>query len=108
MVLTTVKLLNSDPGPLATSPSSLPRLPLLTMCTRKPPDKEMAEGSFVRAAGCAGILVVIIVSSFLLGFSFYVIEPNFVGVDYNRVSQKIDDVKLYESGRFFLGKNFCS
>ncbi|GMI02374.1 hypothetical protein TrLO_g14129 [Triparma laevis f. longispina] len=58
---------------------------------------------FMKQAGCASILVVIIVSSFLLGFSFYVIEPNNVAIDYNKVSQKLDMLTLHDPGRIFLG-----
>ncbi|GMH85817.1 hypothetical protein TrVE_jg12758 [Triparma verrucosa] len=62
----------------------------------------MAQG-FMQKAGCAAILVVVIVCSFLLGFSFYVIEPNNVAIDYNKVSQKLDLETLYQPGRIFLG-----
>mmetsp|Transcript_18353 Transcript_18353/g.36691 ORF Transcript_18353/g.36691 Transcript_18353/m.36691 type:complete len:304 (-) Transcript_18353:65-976(-) len=57
----------------------------------------------VQRASCAAILVVLIVSAFLLGFSFYVIEPNNVAIDYNKVSQRLDTAKLYDPGRIFLG-----
>ena len=60
-------------------------------------------GSFQERACGSAILFGLIVGSILLALSFYIVEPNYVGVDYNHVTESIDEVKLYTSGRHFLG-----
>ena len=38
-----------------------------------------------------------------LFFSFSTLDPNEVGIEYDTVSEKINDEELYETGRHFLG-----
>ena len=52
---------------------------------------------------CTATIFGVIVGSILLALSFYIVEPNSVGVDYNHLSQTIDDAALYKAGRHFLG-----
>ena len=60
-------------------------------------------GGFACIAGVTGVLVVIIVSSVLLGISFYVVEPNHVAMDLNKITMTLDEKTLLQSGRKFLG-----
>mmetsp|Transcript_21572 Transcript_21572/g.45008 ORF Transcript_21572/g.45008 Transcript_21572/m.45008 type:complete len:308 (-) Transcript_21572:97-1020(-) len=59
--------------------------------------------SVTEKAGCMAFVVVLITSAFLLGFSFYVVEPNNLGIDYNKISSKLDTETLHQPGRIFLG-----
>jgi len=45
----------------------------------------------------------VIISAILLALSFYIVEPNSVGIDLNKISQSIDEVNIYDPGRHFLG-----
>lgn len=58
---------------------------------------------FVAKSACGSFVIILIVAISLIASSFYVIEPNTVALDYNKVSQEIGSEKLYDSGRFFLG-----
>jgi len=52
---------------------------------------------------CCFVLSVLITGSILLAVSFVVVEPNFVGIDFNANQMEIDTSGVYEAGRHFLG-----
>lgn len=62
----------------------------------------MADKSRTIIGGCVCISF-LIVAIVLLATSFVVLEPNWVGIEYNPNFQKIDESKLHEPGRHFLG-----
>jgi hypothetical protein len=49
--------------------------------------------------GGIGVLLLVI----LLPLSYKSLEPNEVGLDYDTVNYRIDDTKLYEEGRHYVG-----
>lgn len=60
-------------------------------------------GIFNAKTTCTALAIVVVILVIIIAFSFHVIEPNNVGIRYNLIDQKIDEDKMYESGRMFLG-----
>jgi hypothetical protein len=53
--------------------------------------------------GCGLCCVIIIVASFLIGFSFRKLDANEVGINFSANSQTLDYTKLYDGGTYFVG-----
>mmetsp|Transcript_29290 Transcript_29290/g.38503 ORF Transcript_29290/g.38503 Transcript_29290/m.38503 type:complete len:319 (+) Transcript_29290:67-1023(+) len=52
---------------------------------------------------CIAVVIILVTISTLIGLSFAVLAPNYVGFDYNGVQINVDETNLYEEGRYFLG-----
>jgi len=55
----------------------------------------------ISGGGCCGVLVITIIV--LIAVSFATLEPDEYGLDFNGVTQHVDETTLYEEGRYFLG-----
>jgi len=61
------------------------------------------EKKVLSICGCICFAIILLVSIILIAVSFSVLETTEVGLDFNGINQSIDDKKLYEEGRHFLG-----
>ena len=48
-------------------------------------------------------LLLLIISPFLLGFSFGTVDPGFMALDWNKNTPDLDTTSLFKQGRHFIG-----